>query len=118
MGLRLGAPSFLVKTPKAQHSGGGFPGNSSLPGFLQNRTYTGRSPKVLPMEGRVPGGPWSGEPRVCQGLEHNLVSAVAHLPADGALQIPASARSPDGPAPSICRHFQQEQNSGFASCLL
>lgn len=26
---------FLVETPKAQHSGGGFPGNSSLPGFLK-----------------------------------------------------------------------------------
>jgi len=61
--------------------------------------------------------PWSGEPCVCQGPEHNLVSAVALLPTDGALQTPASARNPAGPAPSICRHFPQEQNSGFASCL-
>lgn len=50
--------------------------------------------------------------------EHNLVSAVALLPTDGALQTPASARNPDGPAPSICRHFQQEQNSGFAPFAL
>ena len=62
--------------------------------------------------------PWSGEPRVCQGPEHNLVSAVALLPTDGALQTPASARNPDGPAPSICRHSQQEQNRGFAPFAL
>ena len=95
-------------------------GLNKYEGRLIDNGYTSLTGKTELMPGvpqKYSPCPWRGEPRVCQGPEHNLVSAVALLPTDGALQTPASARNPDGPAPSTCRHFQQEQNSGFASCL-
>lgn len=110
LGLWVGSPPPPPpgEKPQSPTLRGWFPGNSSLPDFLQNRIHAGPSPETLPHAAGV---------ESLMSAEDQNKTMWALLWPFYLLPLPRSllsALNPDGPAPDIspggctvCRHFQQ-----------